>query len=164
MQTYLITLIAASMAVTLISLLAPSGERGGLVPYMRLFTALFLLCVLVSPIRGAITSLRELLNGELSLPGIDTPQEDSYREELESAMGAASTEYFAQALTRMLEGEFEIETGQIRCRVDWELDNGQLSPCRVTVILSGRAIWKDAGAIERHVEELLGCECVSAIE
>ena len=164
MQAYLITLIAASMTVTLISLLFPSGERGGLLPYLRLFTALFLLCVLISPIRGAIMSLHDLLEGELTVPGIESPPEDPYREELELAMNAASTEYFAQALTRMLESRFGIEIGQIRCHVDWRLDSGQLSPSRVTVILSGRAIWKDAGAIEAYVENLLGCECDSAIE
>jgi len=164
MSAYLVTLITSALAVTLISILAPSGERGGLTQGMRLITALFLVCVLVSPIRSAIGAVRELLDGELSIPGLDSPNEDSYREELDAALGDASTEYFSQALTRMLEGEFSIETGQIRCRVDWQTVDGRLSPRLVTVILSGRAIWKDAGAIERYVEELLGCDCVSAIE
>jgi hypothetical protein len=131
---------------------------------MRLLTALLILCLLVSPLRGAITALRDLLRGEISIPGLDAPEEDTYRNQLEEALKSASTEYFSQALTRMLEHEFSIEVGQVRCRVDWQSEDTHLAPRLVTVILSGRAIWKDAGAIERYVEELLGCDCVSAIE
>lgn len=164
MTAYLGTLVASAMAATLVSILAPTGERGGLAQHVRLFTALFLVCVLISPIHGAITSVRDLLNGDITIPGVNDPSEDSYREEMEEALGGASTEYFSQALTRLLESEFEIPTGQVRCRVDWQTEDGRLSPRLVTVVLSGKAIWKDAGAIERFVSELLGCDCVSAIE
>ena len=164
MTSYLFSLVAASLAAAVIGILSPSGERNTLTQHVRLITVLVLIVLLVSPLHGAIRSVRDFLNGEITLPGLDAPTEDSYREQMEEALGNASTEYFTQALTRMLEGEFEIKTGEVRCRVDWQTDEGRLTPKRVTVILSGRAIWKDAGAIERFVSELLGCECSSAIE
>lgn len=164
MTSYLFTLVAASLAATVIGILAPSGERGALNQHVRLITALVLVALLISPMHGAISSVRDFFNGNLTLPGLDAPTEDSYRDQMEEALNGASTEYFTQALTRMLESEFEIGVGQVRCRVDWQTDEGRLTPKLVTVILSGKAIWKDAGAIERFVNELLGCECVSAIE
>jgi len=164
MASYLFTLVAASIAVAVIGILAPSEGRNTLTQHVRLITVLVLIVLLVSPMHSAIRAVRDFLNGEITLPGLDAPTEDSYREQMEEALGNASTEYFTQSLTRMLESEFEIETGNVRCRVEWQTDGGRLFPAHVTVILSGRAIWKDAGAIERFVSELLGCECASAIE
>ncbi len=163
MEGYLTGLIIASLAAALIGLLSPRGQRDGIAKHMKLLTSLFLVCVLIAPLESAIEGLQGFL-GELEIPGESAGDKDGYREEMDEALGNASTAYFTQMLTQTLEKEFSITQGEVRCRVEWEKNADVLTPTRVTVVLSGRAVWKDPGAIEAFVKELLGCECVSAIE
>lgn len=164
MKAYLVTLIAASLIAALVGILSPSGEKDGISKHMKLLTSLFLVCVLISPLQGMIEGLGSLLDGSTELPGLDAPEEDSYTQQMNEALNNASTVYFTQMLTQMLETQFSISTGDVRCAVQWEKKNETLSPTRVSVILSGKAIWKDPQAIEDFVSDLLGCECISAIE
>ena len=161
MQSYFLALISTAFLAALVGLLAPGG---GLAKYIKLLTSLLLLCVLLSPIQDAIPALQAFLNGEWELPELDLPNEDSYKEELNQALEGASTLYFTQMLTQTLQAEFAIDAEDLRCDVRWSTENEALRPTRVTVILSGRAIWKDPEAIERFVKELLECDCVCAIE
>ena len=164
MKAYFLSLIAAAMIAALVGILTPGGEKGGIAKHVKLLTSLFLVCVLISPLKETLVGLRAWLDGGLELPNLENPEEDSYKQQMDEALQGASTAYFTQMLTQMLEQRFSIATGEVRCSVQWQSENGSLSPVRVTVILSGKAIWRDPEAIERFVEELLGCECVSAIE
>lgn len=165
MKTYLITLVSASLFATLVGILSPSGDKGGISKHMKLLTSLFLVCVLISPLQDAIKGLHTILDGSAELPWLEESQDENlYEQEMNEALEGASTSYFTQMLTQMLETQFAIATGDVRCQVQWKTENETLTPVRVTVILSGRAIWKDPQKIENFVSELLGCECVSAIE
>ena len=164
MKTYLVTLITASMALALVGILSPRGAKDGIAKHMRLLTAFITVCILIAPLRDAIASLGGILSGDTELPWEEPQEDERYEQQMNEALQNASTSYFTQMLTEMLQSRFEIADGEIRCAVTWEQDNEMLSPVRVTVILSGRAIWKDPAQIEAFVSELLGCECVSAIE
>ena len=164
MKAYFLSLIAASMIAALVGILSPNGEKGGIAKHMKLLTSLFLVCVLISPLKETLTGLRAWLDGDFGLPGVEIPEEDSYKQQMDEALQGASTTYFTQMLTQMLEQQFSIATGEVRCNVQWQIESGTLTPVRVTVILSGKAIWRDPEKIETFVQELLGCECVSAIE
>ena len=164
MTAYFIAVITAALVTALVGILSPNGEKGGIAKHMKLLVSLFLLCILISPLQDVIAELGKWTDGSVSLPDVDAPLEDHYRQEMEEAIENASDTYFTQMLTQVLEAEFSIKTGEIRCRVDWKHQDGKQLPSRVTVILSGSAIWKDPQAIEDFVRDLLGCECVSAIE
>ena len=58
MKEYLITLIAAAMAVSIFEILSPTGMRGAFTRHTRLLTGLLLICVLIAPLRGVIDTLR----------------------------------------------------------------------------------------------------------
>ena len=166
MTTYLTTLITASLTISLVTLLSPQGERAGIAKHMRLLTGLFLICLLISPMCRIIEELYNADGGTLQIPGIeqDQPSKDSYQEQLDQAMRQASTSYFTQMLTQMIESQFAISEGNIRCTVEWDRNEETSIPKRITVVLSGKAIWKDPREIEAFVTNLIGCECVSAIE
>ncbi|MBQ8311213.1 MAG: hypothetical protein IJX80_09415 [Clostridia bacterium] len=164
MSTYLISLIAAAMVAALIGILSPDGERGGIAKHMRFLVSLFLLCVLIAPLRETIGILSDFANGKSESPEIGEIEKQDYQKEMENAMSASSKAYLVQLLTQALEKNFSIESGNVRCSVRWTDADGTLSPTRVTVILSESAIWSDPEPIERFVTELLGCECVTAIE
>ena len=164
MGTYLITLITASLVAAVVGILTPDGERGGIAKHMQLLISLALLCMMIAPVKDAIAALTELAGGEWVAPELGATQEEDYREKMEEAMQNASGSYLAELLTDALEREFSIASGEVRCAIRWQATDGAVQPSRVTVILSGRAIWVDPAPIERYVSDLLGCECVSAIE
>ncbi len=164
MQAYLISFFSAALAVTLVSLLAPRGENDGLSRSIRFLSTLILLASLILPILTALPSLGDLSSLLPGLPGIEDGKED-YRDALDEALHAAEKSYFTEMLTATLRERFDFFPEELRCLVSWETEaDGSIRPTRVTVILSGQAIWQDPSPVEDFVEGLLGCPCVSAIE
>ena len=159
---YILSLIATVFVATLVGILAPSGD-GGLARHLRLLTSLVLICVLISPALSLAEGVRDLLDGNFNFEG-DAGVGEDYSSALEESMNAASKQYFVQMLTQTLAERFSIAEDDIRCRVEWAGEGENLRPMRVTVVLSGRAIWKNPAEIEEYVTSLLGCKCVSAIE
>ncbi len=164
MEAYVISVIAASLIATVIGILTPRGERGGIAAHVKLLTSLFMICVLVSPLKGVIQRIEELSSGDWRDLFGEVAVEEDYRAQMEHTMQEASTEYFTQMLTQALESQFDMQSGTVRCCVEWSPDSENLHPTRVTVILSGASIWKNPHAIESFVTELLDCTCVTAIE
>ena len=164
MGTYLLSLITAALVATLIGILSPDGTGGGLSKHMRLLTALFLLCIMIAPLKETIMSLSDLANGTLTSPDIGEISKENYQKELESAMNSSSKVYLVRLLTKTLEKQFSIQEGEIRCTIRWNDSESKLTPEHVTIILSGRAIWLDPDPIEQFVSDLFGCACVTAIE
>ena len=161
MKDYLFSLLGASLCIALISLLSPNGSSA---KYVRLLSALFLICVLISPMHGLIDGIRDLANGELRLPEWGDTDSSDAEQELQSTLDNASKSYFLQSLTQMLEREFSISPGELRCSAVWTAVAGdQIKPSRIHVLLSGSAIWKDPKKIELFINELLGCECIVAV-
>ena len=165
MKEYFISVLAASLIAALIGILTPDGEKNGTSKLLKFLTSLFLICVLVAPLTDLVCSLQKLADGEINLPDIEEELKPNYEQQRDEALSSASKTYFTQALTQMLEQEFSIASGEIRCIVVWEqTDNGEERPARITLVLSGKAVWKDPKQMEAFVTELLGCECISAIE
>ena len=150
MTAYLLTLFGSALAVALVDLLVP--ERGR--KTVRLISALFLLCVLSAPLPRAFRAIRDY-----TIP--DAREE--YTQKMKQAMESASRTYFARTLTELIGEQFALAEGSVRCEIEWEADN-ETVPKKITVILSGSAIWRDPEKIESFVEDLIGCECVTAIE
>ncbi len=163
MKEYLMGLILAGLSAALVGILTPEGERGGIGKHMRLLTSLFLICVLIVPLKGAAEGIKAFLSGEWSLSegNSDTPD---YADRVNEALDAASEVYFVQMLAQTLSEEFSISADDLRLTVAWERDGEALRPREVRVILSGRAIWQDPRKIKEFTENLLGCTCITAIE
>ena len=165
MKSYFLSIAATALIASIVSILSPAGEGGGISRHLKLFTSLLLVCVLISPIGGWIGGIQDWFNGELAFPWEDT-EKNIENNNLQDRLDEMSTEYFTALLTETLEREFSIETGDLRCVVIWQSENDpdHLRPERVTLLLSGRAIWKNTEAMEDFVTSLLGCACTSAIE
>ncbi len=159
MQTYLLSLLGGALAAALVGILAPEGASR----HIRLVSSLFLICVLVAPLPKAIGSVSSWFEELEEAADAGESGGGDYAAQLEAAMESASRSYFAQSLTQMLEQRFSIPAGEVRCTVRWQQDE-ELRPERVTLVLSGSAIWKNPAEMEEFVTGLLGCECVTAIE
>lgn len=162
MKEYLFTVIAAAMITSVVSILSPSGERGGLSKHVGLLTALFLVCVLASPIKDTVEQLRSWADGDLPL--LDSVQKEDFEGITDTAADLASKRYFAQMLTETLQTQFDLKDETVRCVVQWKETDGKATPTGVTVILSGNGIWQDPHEIEEYVKALLDCPCQVALE
>ena len=154
MTAYLLTLFGSTLAVALVDLLVP--ERGR--KTVRLISALFLLCVLSAPLPCAFRAIRDY-----TIPDAAQDAREEYTQKMKQAMESASRTYFARTLTELIGEQFALAEGSVRCEIEWEADN-ETVPKKITVILSGSAIWRNPEKIESFVEDLIGCECVTAIE
>lgn len=158
MKAYLLSLIGTALVITVAESFSPAATA----KQVRFLASLLFLWVLISPLPKAITSLSRIM--ESGLPQFSLQPSEEEAQQLQNALDAATGTYFAQTLTELLEREFSISEGEVRCRVSWREEDGKQLPDRVTVILSGSAIWIDPAPIEKRVEALLGCQCVTAIE
>jgi hypothetical protein len=93
----------------------------------------------------------------------DTPQ-INYEDLASDALDEASRSYFSQMLTRTLSEKFSIAPGELRCTVEWGIKDRSPYPAHVTLILSGKAIWRDPTPLKAAVHALLGCSCDIAID
>lgn len=158
MQKYLLSVVGVSFAAALTRLLSPRGERDGLIKAIRLLTAILVIFVLIAPLRSVVGGIADWF-GTLSTDGVI----DDLRESAEAGRDDLTRAYLTERLTRRLEEDFGIAEGDLTCFAEWE-DGETLRPLRVTLLLSGGAIWKDARAMEEEVTTLLGCPCESVIE
>ena len=159
-KTYLLSIFATALLITVVDILAPGG---GLSKHLKLVTSLVFVCILISPSLAFAERLKDFANGDWEL-AIEGDMEEHYSSELQNALDDASKEYFENMLELTLCKEFDIAEDNLRVAVEWIGDAENLRPKKVTVILSGKAIWKNPAKIEEYVTSLLGCTCVSAIE
>ena len=159
----MLSIFATALLITVVDILAPSGTGGGLSRHLKLVISLVFVCILISPTVSLAQRLLEFSNGNWEFD-IEGDIGDHYEEELQGALDDASRDYFEGMLKQTLCKEFAIAEDELRIRVDWIGDGEDLRPKKVTVILSGKAIWKNPAKIEEYVTSLLGCDCVSAIE
>ena len=162
-KTYILSIFATALLITVVDILVPTGSGNGLSKHLKLVSSLVFVCILISPTVSLAQRLTEFANGDWNFE-IESDMEEYYSEELQNALDNASRQYFEGMLTDTLCKEFEIIEDDIRTHVEWDGTGEDLQPQKVTVILSGKAIWKDPSKIEAYVTSLLGCDCATAIE
>ena len=163
MKIYLLSLLITSLLLSVIGILTPKGERDGLSKHVRLVAALVWLCILIAPLPGMLSDFRDWWK-DLDTSFSENESFENSLEQFDQVLDEQSMSYFCDMLTQTLEEHFEITPGDLRCRIQWAQTETGASPTRVTLLLSGKAIWKSPTEMEAFVSELLGCECVSAIE
>ncbi len=159
MKSYLFSLIAAAFLAALASQLSPEGERGGISRHVRFVASLFLICVLLSPLKELLQQLPDLLNGGWR-PNAETSEEESdYLEQWQESINRASADYFTDMLTQTLCAQLSVPQDNLQCKVFWDNTEQELIPTKVAVTLSGKAIWKDPAEIRALVNALIACPC-----
>ena len=163
LKAYILSVFVTALLITVVDILAPASMGTGLSKHLKLVTSLVFVCILISPTVSLADRIREIADGDWEM-GIEGDIEDHYSSQLQDALDDASKEYFEEMLKQTLCEQFEINEDDLRVGVVWVGEGENLRPQRVTVILSGKAIWKNPAKIEEYVSSLLDCDCVSAIE
>ena len=151
MGGYLYTLAAASVLISLICALAPSSAA----QHVKLLCSLCVICLLCAPLGEAIRAVKE---GELALPPewTEPPAEES-----EQDRNQAAESLLAGQLQDLLQKEFALDPGECSIYAEWS-DAGKVT--KITLVLSGKAIWRDPDPIKAYVQGLMGCPCVVVLD
>ena len=156
MKEYIISILAVAAAGSIILILSPEGEGGGIKKHVSLAIGLAAILVMISPLSNAIESI-----GNISFEGISGYSES--KEEYESifydTLEKAEISNLKSGIKNALSDRFGIDESE--CNVELNISDGKL--CRVLIRLYGSAIWCDSGEIEKYLHELLDCEVVTAI-
>lgn len=158
MREYLLSVVAAAIAVGAVTTLVPEGEGGGLRRHVGFVGALCVLAILISPVGELMGFLGDLSFGGFGAAGDSTKSE--YEEIYAEYLQYASAENLSDSVAAVLCDRFGIPPEQCRVRVRVGSRDGRAVAEQVTVILSGGALLRDPYEIEGFISDLLGCECV----
>ena len=160
-KLYVMSVICITAIGTLVSMLAPEGESGGISRNIKLVYGICVVFVCIYPIKNIITTVKELDIGSI----IETPEtnEDKYKDILDSSYSAAEIENLKNGIKQILHDRFDIDYSECKVEVSISENNGKRELKRVLVTLYGSAIWKDTGEIERVLSNILSCEIITAI-
>lgn len=158
MKGYILSIIGVCVVGTLISVVSPNGEGGGLGKHIRLIIAICVIGVCINPINEVINYINEV-NVE-DLVGSDDKSETDYEEIFKEHYSAAEIYNLKVGIRQLLCDRFDVDGAE--CSISVRLsEDGKLSGIFIT--LYGSAVFKDTGEIEKYFADLFDCEIVTAI-
>lgn len=159
MKGYIISVIGVCIVGTVVSVIAPSGESGGINKHIRLIIAICVIGVCINPIIDAINYINGINVGEL-IEGDDEIESD-YRDLFENYYSESEISNLKVGIKQLLYDKFGIDGAE--CSVSVSLSDEKRELSRIFITLYGSAVFKDTGEIERYLGDLFGCEIVTAI-
>ena len=165
MRAYIYSVVCMAAMGGIVLAVSPEGVKSGIKKHMRLICSVCILCVMISPLIELISGIKDIGGG---LQGIsdDGGLQDFYESIYEDSSGEGIVEAVGDAVKSQLYESFAIDYSDIRVEVELAEGNGDRfrEPKKITVILSGMAIFNDPRPIEKLIRERFGCECACAIE
>ena len=164
---YIFSIACLSAAIGIACAAAPEGIGGGLKKHLRLVCALCFLCVLIGPLTEIIDNVKSSF--EALEEGVDD-ESDEIREKYESIyeeyLEGGYGDNVERAVKDLLSTRFGMPEEECRAEIEFADKNGDgvKEVTKITVILSGRSIFRDPAEIKSCVSECFDCECLCAIE
>ena len=151
-----------SVIGSLMSMLAPEGEGGGLGAKFRLIYGLCVVLVCINPIKSVVLEIKDL---DLSnIVGDFEEGTDDYSDYLNNAYTQAEVESLKVGIRRMLSERFGV--AEEDCRVDVSLYNndGERAELEsICITLYGPAIFKNTAEMEEYFGAIFECEIITVI-
>lgn len=149
MSTYLYSLAVAAVLIALVCTLMPESAA----QHVKLLCSLCVILLLISPVMRLVNAVGQ---GAWEIP--EAWQDEGQQEQ---DYGQFSDALVVGQLQVLLEKEQGLPPAQCRILVEWGEDGGVRE---VTLLLSGKAIWRDPDPIKAYVEGLLDCKCRVVLE
>jgi hypothetical protein len=153
-REYLFSVLGAALSSSVILLLLPERAASG--KFMKLLVSLAVICTVAAP----ITLATEGTVGDFFFSFTEGVRGDSSAEEkyydILTNLGEAELE---RLLTERISEDLSLKAGDISVKVEADEADGVFCPTRVTVGISGMAVFTDPREIEELVEGLVGCDC-----
>ena len=161
MREYIYGVILISAAIGIISILSPEGGGQGLKKHIRLISSVCLLCVLIEPASKLIDELFSM-GKELSESISQGENEvlDQYEKIYEDYFEGKYGDNVGQAVKEALYDKFSIKNENCRVATEFSYseNDGVKTPRKITVVLSGQAVYVDPLTVTEFISELFGCE------
>lgn len=163
MKGYIISVILVGIIGSVMSVLSPEGEGGGIGKTVKYATGLVLIIVCIAPLSAFLESLNNL--DLQAFFDVEKEESEEYESIFDASYGSAEVANTREGIKRILNERFEIDESEVDVSVQVVTDeNGARRLNRIFLTLYGSAIWKDTGAIERYLGSLFGCEIVTAVD
>ena len=165
MRGYLYTVVCMAALSGVVLLVAPDGVKSGLKKHIRLICSICMLCIMISPISRVVDGIKNI--GDMI---IEPDKEDGLHSAYESMYEEKNEENFSEVLEDAVKEELKnaLSISANECRTIIEFsdvdDDGFREPVKITVVLSGTAIFKNPRNVESIIFGKFGCDCVCAIE
>ena len=159
-KTYILSVIAVSLTAAAVSIFCPNGKGGGILKHLKLLTSLALICVIISPIVSLVKSLSDSSIDKFKDNIIGSISEGGDYESIffKSLSDTSASELEKEIKKRICEA-FQIDESNIEINAEYAVENDTVSFKRITVTLSGEAIFKSPYDIEDYVRTLTGIDC-----
>ena len=162
MKGYIISVMCISVIGSLISMLAPEGEGGGIMRNNRLVLGLCVVLVCINPIKSIINEVKSLDIG--SIVEIPDSDEGKYEDYLGGAYTDAEVENLKSGIYKMLEDRFSIMREDCSVAVKLRQSEGNARALEsIYITLYGGAIFKNTNEIEDYFGRIFNCEIVTII-
>lgn len=161
MEQYVYSIIIVSIIGSVISLIAPEGEGGGLSRYVKLAAGVCVILVCFAPAVEAIEWIRGF-DIEAALPDLEDNYEE-YESIFNSAYSDAEVDNLCDGIKTVVAEKYGLDPTCFTVSVKLSGEGDEKRLARVTLTLYGSAIWADTGEIERYLSMMLGCEIVTII-
>ena len=163
MKTYIILVVIVSVIGSIVSIISPDGEAGGLKTHVRLAVGIAIIPICVYPLFAFVNEMKNFdyheIMGEVnqeSYENLDNIFEESY--------ALAEEGNLKDGIARILNERFEVERSE--CFVSVKIvknEGGERRLEQIFINLYGSAIWKNTVEIESYFESIFGCEVVTAV-
>ena len=159
MKAYILSVIGASLVAAVITLFTPDGKGGGIGKHVKLITSLALLAVIINPFLDFVKNLSATDFDSLKDKIIDSADpQDTYEKIFYESLSEMSASELEGELEKLISEKFGIKSENLSVNAEYSMDENTVCFKRITVILSGVAIFKDPYVIEAYVKDITGIE------
>ncbi len=151
-----------SVIGSLVSVLAPEGEGGGLGRIFRLIFGLCVVLVCINPIKNIVSEIKDLDIGSI----IELPdnEKEKYEGYFDSAYTDAEVENLKTGIYQMLSDRFSVARENCSVSVTLSQNEGEERELRcIYITLYGSAIFKNTAEIEEYFGRIFDCEIITVI-
>ncbi len=161
MKGYIISVMCVSVVASLVSILSPDGDGGGMARNMKLICGICIVTVAVNPIFSLI---KEVKNLDIESMVGDDYEKNDYQDKFDSSYAEAELENLRIGIRQMLSDKFGIDMSESSVSLTVSKNgSGEMELERILIILYGSAIFKNTTEIESYIGEIFACETVTAI-
>lgn len=161
-NAYILTILAAALIASVAELLAPKGDGGRIAAHVRMIAGLFLLVVLLHPLKEGLLLLESAADGEWGdqiadqLPDHIPGNHEAVFNHTLTAIGEQEAEDW---VTAALSTVFGIPSASCTVEAACGVEEQMLTLKEIRIALQGKYMLENPHPIESYVTEQLGCPC-----
>ncbi len=167
MNGYIYSIVCIAAAGGIVAIISPNSKTK---KHLKLLCALCILCVMIAPVSNFIDGVREFFetDGEELFGDGEAESElrDKYENIYNKYLEGGYSDNVGEAVKDILYEELGVAKENCRVNVNFSDTDGDgvREPSKITVVLSGKEIFRDPRTVKKLVSDIFKCECECAID